>query len=157
MNRAPGKSDTWWAKHEAECGGTYTKIQSPDLTKKQRDALSKKERAGLQKNKLDSWVKTEKKPKATLEGNTSGGSLDIDGEGKTSQNPRMKRKAELIVVDDVVSDGKSKKSRIETKDKDVEDDELVVVESKTLVECPICSMRIAEEEINEHLDVVHPP
>ncbi|KAF1923916.1 uncharacterized protein M421DRAFT_425248 [Didymella exigua CBS 183.55] len=24
MNPAPGKTDAWWARHESECGGTYT-------------------------------------------------------------------------------------------------------------------------------------
>lgn len=57
MNRAPGKSDTWWQKHQQECGGTYTKIAEPELTKDQVARLSPRERAGRQKNKIDSWVK----------------------------------------------------------------------------------------------------
>lgn len=57
MNRPPGKYDTWWAKHEAECGGTYTKIQEPAPSKKKIEAMSKMERAGRQKNKLDGWLK----------------------------------------------------------------------------------------------------
>jgi hypothetical protein len=58
MNRAPGKTDTWWEKHQSECGGTYTKIAEPELTKKQIQSLSAKERAGRQKNKIDAWVST---------------------------------------------------------------------------------------------------
>ncbi|KAF2842202.1 hypothetical protein M501DRAFT_1013560 [Patellaria atrata CBS 101060] len=57
MNRAPGKSDSWWQKHQEECGGAYTKIAAPELTKEQIKALSAKERAGRQKNKIDGWVK----------------------------------------------------------------------------------------------------
>ncbi|KAK8174856.1 hypothetical protein BC567DRAFT_229195 [Phyllosticta citribraziliensis] len=57
MNRAPGKSDYWWARHESQCGGTYTKIAEPELNAKQLKALSAKARAGKQNNKIDSWVK----------------------------------------------------------------------------------------------------
>jgi hypothetical protein len=57
MNRPPGKSDTWWNKHEADCGGTYKKIGEPAKTKKQIEAMSSKQRAGLQKNKISGWVK----------------------------------------------------------------------------------------------------
>ncbi|KAJ4353296.1 uncharacterized protein N0V89_005023 [Didymosphaeria variabile] len=69
MNRPPGKYDSWWARHEAECGGTYTKIQEPAPTKKKIEAMSQMERAGRQKNKLDGWLKP--KPKLGIEGKTS--------------------------------------------------------------------------------------
>lgn len=32
MNRAPGKSDNWFAQHQAECGGEFIKISEPDKT-----------------------------------------------------------------------------------------------------------------------------
>lgn len=57
MNRPPGKGDSWWKRHEQECGGIYTKIAEPALTKEQVKKLSAKERAGMQKNKIDSWLK----------------------------------------------------------------------------------------------------
>ena len=69
MNRAPGKSDSWWTRHEAECGGSYTKIQEPAPTKKKLEAMSKKERAGRQKNTLDAWLK----PRAKQEESTPTG------------------------------------------------------------------------------------
>ncbi|KAF1989321.1 hypothetical protein K402DRAFT_410952 [Aulographum hederae CBS 113979] len=56
MNRAPGKGDHWWKRHEEECGGTYTKISEPELTREQVKKLSAKERAGRQKNKIDVWI-----------------------------------------------------------------------------------------------------
>lgn len=58
MNRAPGKSDPWWVKHQTDCGGAFTKIQEPAPTKKQLQSMTTKERAGRQKNKLDSWIAT---------------------------------------------------------------------------------------------------
>lgn len=45
-----------WTKHEAECGGTFTKIAEPELTKHQTEKLSGLKRAGLQKNKIDTWA-----------------------------------------------------------------------------------------------------
>ena len=30
MNRAPSKNDTWWARHQQTCGGTYTKVKEPE-------------------------------------------------------------------------------------------------------------------------------
>jgi hypothetical protein len=145
MNRAPGKGDTWWARHEAECGGTYTKIQEPAMTKKQIDAMSMKERAGRQKNKLDGWVKAGAKSGRT-EGDTSDRPIVVDGEGKTSKS--NKRKASTLVVDDAVKDDQ-KRARADHSDNNLN------LKSKVLVQCPICSQKIAESEINEHLDVVH--
>ena len=26
INRAPGKNDNWWGKHQVECGGTFEKV-----------------------------------------------------------------------------------------------------------------------------------
>lgn len=159
MNRPPGKSDTWWAKHEEECGGTYTKIQEPELTKKQRDALSAKERAGLQKNKLDSWVKVGSKKGARPEGKTSD---NMAISNATTHAPTstsgLKRKAEIIVIDDVVASAGSKRSRSGTEDKTDQYDENLGVGRvmMDLVECPICNQQVAEPKINEHLDTVHP-
>jgi hypothetical protein len=31
-----------------------------------------------------------------------------------------------------------------------------IIAKKTLVECPICAMQVADVEINDHLDVMHP-
>ncbi|RZF36723.1 hypothetical protein LSTR_LSTR005036 [Laodelphax striatellus] len=33
MNRAPGPSDTWWATHQAVCGGKFIKVREPMNTK----------------------------------------------------------------------------------------------------------------------------
>jgi hypothetical protein len=154
INRAPGKSDTWWAKHEAECGGTYTKIQKPVVTKKQLDAMSAKERAGRQKNKLDGWVTTSSKNDIIAEGNTSDRPIDIDGEGKPSKTTNNKRKPSTLVVEDVVGSNQTaknqKRSRVGCEDSDV-----IVDKSVQLVQCPICAQSIAEAQINEHLDTVH--
>nr|POE71831.1 isoform 2 of sprt-like domain-containing protein spartan [Quercus suber] len=56
MNRAPGKGDSWWQKHQEECGGSFSKISNPGPTKEQLERLGALKRAGFQKNKLDSWI-----------------------------------------------------------------------------------------------------
>jgi hypothetical protein len=33
MNRPPGPTDFWWKKHQQECGGTYIKIEGPEMNK----------------------------------------------------------------------------------------------------------------------------
>lgn len=138
MNRAPGKTDNWWARHTAECGGTYTKISEPELTKKQLQNLSGKERAGRQKNKLDSWIKPTKN--GSVEGHTSDETMAPGEEDETSR-----------AKDAVVSSSACQKRRL-----NMDEDDVVIVVKRTLVECPICTMRVADTEINDHLDALHP-
>lgn len=47
MNRAPSSNDTWWAEHQATCGGTYTKIKEPDDYRKKKKGNNKKEQGIL--------------------------------------------------------------------------------------------------------------
>jgi hypothetical protein len=146
MNRPPGKSDTWWIKHETECGGTYTKIQEPPPTKKQIEAMSKKERAGRQKNKLDGWFKLEKSTDSR--GITPNDTIGLSKGDGTSMN-KFSSKRKLGYSIDILDGGSAtgqKRPRA-----------TVLLNEKTLVDCPICSICIAEAEINEHLDLVHPP
>ncbi|KAF2631923.1 hypothetical protein BU25DRAFT_383337 [Macroventuria anomochaeta] len=143
MNRAPGKGDTWWARHEAECGGTYAKISEPELTKKQLQNMSSKERAGRQKNKLDKWITTSKRKDSNTEGKTSDKPIALDEEDETSRS--------AIIKDAIVSSSAGqKRPRADT------DDGQLLVEKKTLVECPICTIGVADTEINDHLDLLHP-
>lgn len=148
MNRAPGKSDTWWSKHEAECGGAYTKISEPAVTKKQLEAMSAKERAGRQKNKLDSWVTASSKTRRA-EGDTSDRPIDVDGEDETSRVAKKKRKGSVLVVGDVVQTETTKRARSSREDNDM------AIHNKRIVQCPICDQGVAESQINEHLDSVH--
>ncbi|XPS75188.1 hypothetical protein M3J09_007295 [Ascochyta lentis] len=150
MNRSPGKGDTWWSRHEVECGGTYTKISEPKLTKKQLQNLSSKERAGRQKNKLDNWVTTSKEKNSSIGGETSDKPIALDKEDETSSN--------VVVGDAVVLSRSSvgqKRSRADANAEGEGEDDILVVDKKTLVECPICAMQVADIQINEHLDVLH--
>ncbi|KXS97863.1 hypothetical protein AC578_7645 [Pseudocercospora eumusae] len=112
MNRAPGKSDTWWSKHQEECAGTFTKIAEPEMTKEQVEKLSGLKRAGLQKNKLDSWM----------------------SKANTEADAKAKRRLSLAS-----SEGYQKRPL------------------RQQTSCPICEDSVALEEINAHLDAMHPP
>ncbi|KAI4707712.1 hypothetical protein J4E89_007340 [Alternaria sp. Ai002NY15] len=152
MNRAPGKGDTWYSRHQAECGGTYHKIQEPAPTKKQLEAMSTKERAGRQKNKLDGWIKKDVK----VQGKTSDVPIVIGDEDETSTNPSNDRQgvASAGVEDVVRSSTPTASSAGQKRPRDEEHNS--VVQKKLLVDCPICNIRIAESDINEHLDTIHP-
>ncbi|DAZ93063.1 TPA: hypothetical protein N0F65_009737 [Lagenidium giganteum] len=55
MNRAPGPSDRWWADHQKNCGGTYTKIKEPPGYKKKGEKKNgKQKQKEKQKAKTDS-------------------------------------------------------------------------------------------------------
>ncbi|KAH8730973.1 SprT-like family-domain-containing protein [Phaeosphaeriaceae sp. PMI808] len=140
MNRAPGKSDTWWTRYQVDCGGTYTKIQEPVVTKKQLDAMSAKERAGRQKNKIDGWITARAMSGARVEDNI----LE-----KASTSAQNKRKASTLVIETSVADQSStaqKRSRGGT------EDESLIIEKTALVRCPICDQSMVETIVNEHLD-----
>lgn len=142
MNRAPSASDPWWTKHELECGGSYTKIMEPDLTKTQLKALSAKERAGRQKNKIDKWV-----TKTTV-GNTA----DLGGVPTSpyiSAIPIKNDDANL--PDDGGSVALPGKKRQWTR----EHHETAHNVKRQLIACPICDTKMANDDINEHLDTEH--
>lgn len=139
MNRAPGKSDSWWRKHDEECGGTFTKIAEPEMTKVQLGKLSAKERAGRQKNKIDAWVKK--------------------GEASNkSTNPRQETSGILIKDAVVVTEqrGKGISSKRRLSDAVEVNIEPSSTKKMTLIACPICEAPVPEQEINEHLDIQHP-
>lgn len=154
MNRPPGKSDNWWPKHQAECGGTYTKIQEPAPTKKQLQAMSTKERAGRQKNKIDSWITTAKRPP---EDDARRKLTDLSDQNTLTASS-YSRDAQSLALEDLVSPTPASRStsphpgqkRLRS---DPEHDS--TIQKKLLVNCPICDVRIAESDINQHLDVEH--
>lgn len=77
MNRAPGKGDTWWVKHLEECGGTFTKIAEPEMSKEQVERLSGLQRAGRQRNKIDGWIRGQKRVRSPVEPDDRGEHDDV--------------------------------------------------------------------------------
>lgn len=126
MNRAPGKSDNWWSRHQDDCGGSFTKIAEPELTKKKIDSLSAKERAGRQKNKIDSWIKA---APSSIESTERGIPTNTVSESSSSNQKRPRGAGD---VDTMVRD-----------------------EKRPLLSCPICDYPVTEDDVNEHLDSAH--
>ncbi|KAL6708383.1 hypothetical protein ACN47E_002646 [Coniothyrium glycines] len=159
MNRAPGKGDTWWAKHQDECGGVYNKIQEPAPTKKQLEAMSTMERAGRQKNKLDAWVKSGSKTGHKADGSTSAKPFDLTNEDETSgKSCRNNAKTESVAAGGVMVATRTSHPSAASQKRQlagIEDYGNVQTKKKLLVACPICNMRLAEAVINEHLDTIH--
>jgi hypothetical protein len=52
MNRPPGPRDPWWPQHQADCGGTYTKVKEPDGYGKKKEKKTEEtvEKAGKKKS-----------------------------------------------------------------------------------------------------------
>jgi predicted SprT family Zn-dependent metalloprotease len=64
MNRAPGKSDTWWQAHQEKCGGEFIKIQG-EVKKERKEKVKINVEKKLKKNKenaiLDKYITIKKK------------------------------------------------------------------------------------------------
>ncbi|KAI9713196.1 MAG: hypothetical protein M1820_001181 [Bogoriella megaspora] len=131
MNRAPGKSDTWWKQHEEQCGGQYVKIAEPELTKKQLQSMSAMERAGRQKNKIDAWAK--------------GYASDC---AKSESEGVLGKHAD---VQDIQRGQGTKRCR------SASEEARQTPQKMTIVACPICGNAMSETDINAHLDSEHPP
>ncbi|KAF2761965.1 hypothetical protein EJ05DRAFT_472908 [Pseudovirgaria hyperparasitica] len=131
MNRPPSNRDSWWQKHQTECGGTYTKISEPDLTKEQVKALSARERAGRQTNKLDSWIRRSVRP-MTNSVEPQGVDEDAEDHKAGSIHPHEPQKRRVSI--DTRDPRKPK---------------------KLMVFCPICDVPVDEHDINTHLDAQH--
>ena len=147
MNRPPSKSDPWWSKHEAECGGIYAKISEPDPTKSQLNAMSAKERAGRQKNKIDAWVQKSAST-GSVEVSSSKASDATSAEvidlRSRSPSPRASLSAEVI-----------KRSNGLKRQLSAEEISSQPDSKKPLVACPICDARLEDSGINQHLDIIH--
>ncbi|KAH7054525.1 SprT-like family-domain-containing protein [Macrophomina phaseolina] len=125
MNRAPSPRDSWWPQHQADCGGSFTKIAEPALTKKQIESLSAKQRAGRQKNKIDRWLNIESAE---------------NGSPASARNE----------ANEIRPGSKTKRSRSAGDDSGSAPDK-----KKALLTCPICDFQVTEDDINDHLDSAH--
>lgn len=154
MNRAPGKSDGWWVRHEEECGGTWVKIGEPEVSKRKVERMSVKERAGMQRNKISGWLAVGK-----------GGCVSS---GKEKEN---KEEKDVAIVDDEedsnqvsaatnsISTPKRSNRRLSAPEEGRTADMQTVIDEppakRSLISCPICDVSIEEKQINGHLDTVH--
>jgi hypothetical protein len=139
MNRPPGKNDSWFHKHTAECGGTFVKIKEPKMTKQALAKLSAKERSGRQQNKLDSWLNHDHE----IMGNPSAAS------GVESSNGLGEK---FTVGDNEILKPGLTQSYLggpELKN------ELDTPVEKQLVACPVCDEALPLDQADRHLTLVH--
>lgn len=155
MNRAPGQSDPWWVKHQAECGGTYTKIQEPAPTKKQLQAMSTKERAGRQKNKLDNWITAGPAKQAQTNASTSDDPIHLSDDKPRPASSHTNKPKDAVVENLVSSPSRSTALDTGHKRPPSLQEHDSAMHKKLLIECPICNLTMAEADINQHLDVAH--
>lgn len=97
---------------------------------------------------------------ATGKGDHPDKPIELDAEDETSTRIMKGAKGvETLVTEDVIGPDqtlmKSAKGQKRSR-ADLENDGDLLMEKKVLVECPICSMRVAGTEINRHLDALHP-
>lgn len=107
MNRAPSKGDSWWAKHVEECGGTFTKIAEPEMSKEQVERLSALQRAGRQKNKIDGWIAGKKRRRSSAGADDGANRLQERAMSAVSKQRRMVDQTVSCPICDAVVEHKS--------------------------------------------------
>ncbi|KAL6155675.1 hypothetical protein ACJQWK_05216 [Exserohilum turcicum] len=156
MNRPPARSDNWWPKHHAECGGSDTKIHEPAPTKKQLQAMTTKERAGRQKNRLDGCITTAP-AKQTPDHDARRKLVGLTNDA-TPPASSYSRDAQSLAAEDLVSPAPpppSTSPHTGQKRPRSDPEHGSAIQKKLLVDCPICHVRTAEADMNHHLDVLH--
>jgi hypothetical protein len=95
MNRPPGPYDYWFARHQRECGGAYTKVREPEGYAAKKAGRTKKDPAGAPRTgPLDALLRRG--------GGAAGPSPPVLGKrlgGDTPSTSGSKRVAGVIVLD----------------------------------------------------------
>jgi transcription elongation factor Elf1 len=146
MNRPPQPADYWWKSHAEKCGGTYTKIDGPEMHLENSKGSAS---SGTNDGKGKKRIKKEKEGKGKqrriddvftpLKSNDEGRSL---GSVPESTPPRHLS----VQIDDVGVQVHSKDSKHTVETVDLTNEHLSM-------SCPICgSPGFTQETINEHVD-----
>ena len=174
MNRAPGPRDTWWKRHEFECGGKYTKISEPkEFTEKQRKKKEREERRKLKEEMKRNGVEVKKEVKKKGRKRKRMDDKDAKKNGRTLLDMFQVsgKKKEVVEDEKKVDEEPARKRRrvdVDKGDDDGSDLEVLVVDdlkdkkdvvmtdgggkSVVMVKCPICRKEVVDGMINEHLD-----
>jgi hypothetical protein len=182
MNRAPGPSDNWYEQHKNTCGGEWVKVAEPegkskkDVEKKggqknKLDSWLQKGEGMANNGKSESSergtdkVKGKARRKATLmeESETvddaKGFLSDSDVEIVELPGASKNRLGSGVTGEDSLTSSKptsvKKRSLPPNGDPVKRPKPQPVVSTVKMVECPVCSRYIEEENINTHLDTVH--
>lgn len=135
MNRPPQKADNWFARHEANCGGTFHKIAGPDMEKdkgknkenidpKSNTKSNSKSKKSVQpssksKNITDFFPKVSTSPKKE-ESTTKSENIGLfQGQGKSLKSEWKTKRSRLI-------DEFDQKMKISKKNEITEDEVIVI-------------------------------
>ncbi|KAI8909124.1 zinc finger RAD18 domain-containing protein C1orf124 [Gorgonomyces haynaldii] len=125
MNRPPQKADSWWEEHQKTCGGEFVKIASPP-EKPKKENPKKKIKIDEKQLKLDDF---------------------------TTFSPKESKKTKSDLSESKTETQKTPSQNTETQSKKTETVEILEDDSVFVtVKCPICSLDVAETQINLHLD-----
>jgi SprT-like domain-contaning protein Spartan len=161
MNRAPGKSDIWWAEHQRKCNGTFEKLAEPEGYKSKNESklnkTSSSEMSILNNSSASTSIHNSKKIDAYFKKpnlNLSSSEKAINSENRLLVSKSIQSK--FANEKELVESKKSIPDLIVLED-DQEEGERPVKKLKNttnffsnLVECPICSVKIHEDLINSH-------
>ncbi|CAF0863187.1 unnamed protein product [Brachionus calyciflorus] len=164
MNRAPGKSDTWWAGHQAKCNGTFEKVSEPEsYTKKLNEKKEKLENSQIVKKekKLEKNTKTLDSffsQKADESSQFSSQNLIVPKKRKIESNDDkpikkldsyfVKKEVKKEIEEDVIVLGDDNaKSTSKSSEVIVLDD---VINDNNLIECPLCFKKFNYDLIDSH-------
>ena len=84
MNRAPGPYDRWFAEHQANCGGTYTKVREPEGYGQKKGKKEPKDKDKVAKGQKD--IRSLFGGSSSQSQGSSGTSSQNGSVGKLSQN-----------------------------------------------------------------------
>jgi hypothetical protein len=164
MNRAPGPKDPWWADHQRDCGGKYTKFKEPeDYGKKKNTKKSKNEvvgnsvkekklgrkekKSGGKQSTLDAFLAEASSSKKAPEPVTTG-----DGAYSTCDTKSLNEKRDWsklgFKTSPTISEPPKKLPRISPPS----DSPSLVASKEPHVQCPCCDQSVPESKINSHLD-----
>lgn len=176
VNRAPGKRDEWWDRHERERRGKFKKVAGPGAWGAIEKLITKKptENDEEKNGAKEVQVKEAKTPSRGIHGKRK---LE---DGWVTETPTRKSSAKRKTVMDAwvvrtpTSPGNSANRRMTGEFADQPDEVLTPSKGRSrsptqailnivpdihpddsLVDCPICPARIMEGNINRHLDKVH--
>ncbi|KAL7753505.1 hypothetical protein RI367_001280 [Sorochytrium milnesiophthora] len=63
MNRPPQPADSWWKQHQQTCGGTYTKVDGPEIRQQQQQQQQQQDGAGSSSSSSSGGDAQQKKDK----------------------------------------------------------------------------------------------
>jgi len=176
MNRPPGPNDSWYSRHQQQCGGEWTKISEPKaFTEKQRKKREREERRKQrEKEKLEKAAGKEVTSK-TGKANKARNARKSKNSKKSKEEKESKGNGRTL-LDMFGGNGKAmeaapakKRVKVEEEKADDSGDDIEILDCSTTkatatkgmgngrramerVLCPVCGTMVVGDKINAHID-----